>query len=330
MDTILLAVNPETLPEKLVELWKKNEFYSGISIRSLVAANPNTPTEFLIEAAKSYPENFLQNSVLDFLLLEDPLFFKFLPVDTLVILLKTPTISLLLAEIILKQFISGRYDERLFNRLDINRLLQAFLTTEHLAEIWNKVTEKYSLLIEGLNCCFDNILGIELRNITFKNVLFKNTVIAAQFINCTFDQVYFDNCSFGGDTLFKSCKVYDKQGAKHNLSFNVCHLELVHFVDCYLKKTLYRLCDLGYAKWNNCKLIQSEFAYCDSRFNVVIADCDLSSVFFKYSNLRLGYKEFTGNYVSKQPPNLGYGSPAFVDRLLKGAFVPTGDRLGAG
>ncbi|MCL6526889.1 MAG: hypothetical protein K6T57_08390 [Thermaceae bacterium] len=66
-DTLREAQDPRCKPERLRRLASLTE-----EVRRAVAANPNTPAEVLVRLAVRYPQEVLQNPVLDLLLLVNP------------------------------------------------------------------------------------------------------------------------------------------------------------------------------------------------------------------------------------------------------------------
>jgi hypothetical protein len=64
------ASNPKTKPARLVELSQSTE----ASLLEAVTQNPSTPLGTLLLLAETYPKEFLENSLLPLLLLEDPNF----------------------------------------------------------------------------------------------------------------------------------------------------------------------------------------------------------------------------------------------------------------
>lgn len=88
-----LAENP-ALPQKmLVELAQSRKAV----VRKRVAANPNVPYDLMLELAKEFPDQFLENPVFPLLLLENPLMFAEWPIPSLKGLLrgKNPPTELL-------------------------------------------------------------------------------------------------------------------------------------------------------------------------------------------------------------------------------------------
>ena len=83
-----VATNPNASPELLQELAKHRDK----KIRQNVAANPNTPTQVLIKLGETFPEKVLENPVFPLLLLENPNFLEEMPQETLLELLKCPTV----------------------------------------------------------------------------------------------------------------------------------------------------------------------------------------------------------------------------------------------
>jgi hypothetical protein len=64
------ATEATTPPEILEELAKSE----NATIRKVVAQNPNTPTETLLQLFRDFPHQVLQNPIIDLLILEDPNF----------------------------------------------------------------------------------------------------------------------------------------------------------------------------------------------------------------------------------------------------------------
>lgn len=80
-----LAENP-VLPQKmLVELAQSRKAV----VRKRVAANPNVPYDLMLELAREFPDQFLENPVFPLLLLENPLMFAEWPIASLKGLLRS-------------------------------------------------------------------------------------------------------------------------------------------------------------------------------------------------------------------------------------------------
>src|SRR5215472_17419739 len=60
------AANPETAPERLVEL------ANVAPLRQIVAANPNVPAGLFFDLGREFPREFLANSLLPMIYLVDP------------------------------------------------------------------------------------------------------------------------------------------------------------------------------------------------------------------------------------------------------------------
>ena len=72
-----------TSPERLRELAEQN-----VKLARIVASNPNTPRETLLELGTEFPEELLKNPVFDLLLLENPNLLAQMPESTLKSLVK--------------------------------------------------------------------------------------------------------------------------------------------------------------------------------------------------------------------------------------------------
>ncbi len=86
----LVANNPCAAPELLRELGKS----SDVITRRHVAANPNTPTQVLLELGGEFPEELLNNLIFPLLLLEKPNLVEDIPLTTLRNLLKYEQVPL--------------------------------------------------------------------------------------------------------------------------------------------------------------------------------------------------------------------------------------------
>lgn len=75
----LVASNSSATPELLQEL----AVSSDVIIRGNIAANPNTPTEILLNLGARFPEQMLENPVFSLLLLENPNLVNEMPLPTL-------------------------------------------------------------------------------------------------------------------------------------------------------------------------------------------------------------------------------------------------------
>lgn len=75
----LVANNPSAPPELLQEL----AVSSDVIIRGNIAANPNTPTEILLNLGVRFPEQMLENPVFSLFLLENPNLVNEMPLPTL-------------------------------------------------------------------------------------------------------------------------------------------------------------------------------------------------------------------------------------------------------
>jgi ABC-type xylose transport system substrate-binding protein len=83
-----VATNPNASPELLEELAKNRDK----KIRQNLAANPNTPTQVLIKLGATFPFELLENPVFSLLLLENPNFLEEMPQETLLELLRCPSV----------------------------------------------------------------------------------------------------------------------------------------------------------------------------------------------------------------------------------------------
>jgi hypothetical protein len=81
-----LAQNPQTLPERLREL----SLDEDPTILAAIAENPSTPLETLLALTQRFPQEFLRNPVLPWLLLEHPYFLCEAPKETIRVLLALP------------------------------------------------------------------------------------------------------------------------------------------------------------------------------------------------------------------------------------------------
>ncbi|MBW4600863.1 MAG: hypothetical protein KME29_15005 [Calothrix sp. FI2-JRJ7] len=75
----LIAENPACPPELLEIMARRKDNI----ILANVTANPNTPTEILCNLGKRFPLQFLKNPILSLLVLENPNFFRQIPLNTL-------------------------------------------------------------------------------------------------------------------------------------------------------------------------------------------------------------------------------------------------------
>ena len=82
--TRIVAKNANTAPQFLQHLSSN----SDTLIRKNIAANPNTPTDILLELGAEFPQQLLDNPVFYLLLLENPNFVSDIPIVTLQSLLK--------------------------------------------------------------------------------------------------------------------------------------------------------------------------------------------------------------------------------------------------
>lgn len=84
----IVASDPCTAPDVLGELARS----SDRTTRQYVAANPNTPTEVLLNLGEEFPEQVLENPIFSLLLLENPNLVAEIPYNTLASLLKYETV----------------------------------------------------------------------------------------------------------------------------------------------------------------------------------------------------------------------------------------------
>src|SRR5919199_51525 len=89
-----VALNPSTLPELLQKLANSSDATSRLH----VAANPNTPTDVLLNLGNEFPEAVLENPIFSLLLLENPNLVDEIPLSTLRSLLKCETVPVSLLE----------------------------------------------------------------------------------------------------------------------------------------------------------------------------------------------------------------------------------------
>lgn len=75
----VIADNPASPPELLRTMARRRDK----ALLENVTANPNTPTEVLFKLGKRFPEQFLKNPILSLLLLENPNFFREMPLNIL-------------------------------------------------------------------------------------------------------------------------------------------------------------------------------------------------------------------------------------------------------
>ncbi len=80
----LVAANPNAEPELLRQLAASE----NAEVRKAVATNPNTPTEVLLQLAEEFPQQFIENSLLPLLVLENPNFVAEISYWTLLKLLR--------------------------------------------------------------------------------------------------------------------------------------------------------------------------------------------------------------------------------------------------
>lgn len=90
----LVANNPSTPPEELRKLADSGDAIT----RSHVAANPNTPTEVLLNLGGEFPGQVLNNPILPLLFLENPHLFTTIPLDSLLILLQQEKVPIFFLE----------------------------------------------------------------------------------------------------------------------------------------------------------------------------------------------------------------------------------------
>ena len=79
------AANENTPPERLRELARN----SDALVRQKVAMNSNTPTEVLLDLGAEFPNELIDNSVFDLLVLENLNLAKEIPEETLESILET-------------------------------------------------------------------------------------------------------------------------------------------------------------------------------------------------------------------------------------------------
>jgi len=84
----LVAANPAAPGDLLEELATSNDK----TTQKAIAANPNTPTKVLMKLGEKYPEELLENPVFALLQLENPNLILEIPENTLMGLLKLPTL----------------------------------------------------------------------------------------------------------------------------------------------------------------------------------------------------------------------------------------------
>lgn len=90
----LVAKNSSAPPELLQELSAS----SDVIIRKNVAANPNTPTEILLNLGTEFPEQMLENPLFSLLLLENPNLVNEMPLPTLQSILKLKQVPIFFLE----------------------------------------------------------------------------------------------------------------------------------------------------------------------------------------------------------------------------------------
>lgn len=102
------AQNPETPPAELEALAKLKD----PRIRRVIAGNPNTPKEALLKLGVEYPEEFFDNPIFPYLLLEDPVgLFSDIPRNSVMSMLKAPNVPREFAE-----WASNNKDEKIAKR----------------------------------------------------------------------------------------------------------------------------------------------------------------------------------------------------------------------
>jgi hypothetical protein len=85
----LVANNLATPYKLLTQLSDNQDFLT----RRNVARNPNIPSNILIKLGKEFPEEFFSNPILNLLTLESPNFFALIPLETLIHLSKSESVS---------------------------------------------------------------------------------------------------------------------------------------------------------------------------------------------------------------------------------------------
>ncbi|MBD2577073.1 HEAT repeat domain-containing protein [Oscillatoria sp. FACHB-1406] len=88
------ARNSDTSPQQLREL----SYSSDKQTRQLVAANPNTPTEVLLDLGAEFPKELLNNPVFTLIWLEQPDLVRVMPESTLAKLIECKAVPLFLLE----------------------------------------------------------------------------------------------------------------------------------------------------------------------------------------------------------------------------------------
>ena len=153
----IVASNVATPPELLKELAK----HESKVVRKAVTSNPNTPTETLLKLGERFPQELLDNPILELLVLEDLKFLEKIPEHTLNTLIQQPKVPKFLLDYAVNH-------QNMYIRETAN--MQVVLSGE-MIEGWHETVEKTILSYEAAIDSYD--AAINKFKLDFHEVVFE-------------------------------------------------------------------------------------------------------------------------------------------------------------
>jgi len=180
----LVASNYAAPPELLAQLSERKDQ----EINKALVSNPNTPTKILMSLGVTYPAQLLANPVFSLFLLENPSFYREMPLDTLLSLLSLEAFARTWGVHILKV-------------RSETEIIVTFLG--NYLSIWNQWRENNSdigIFLINSNLSKFNLKKCDLRRIVF----FQLNLESAKLQNAKLENSCFGYCNFFNANLAKS------------------------------------------------------------------------------------------------------------------------------
>ncbi len=346
------AENEDTLPERLQEIY---DSYAPGEIKKILTENPNTPLEILFELGEYYPEELLQNSVVDLYLLSNPNFLAEIPKKTFLSILELidiPTIYLLFAlnnfreeEILTKiifqhtqqwnQWRENNADEKInlmgvdFKDFDLRGILldKNILLSPKWELAWDIINHPqfYRNLnwvdlsgsdLSGADLTSANLRWSDLSNSNLTDVnLIGANLTCANLTNADLTGANLTNANLTGVNL-KGTELDDSTLIDHKSRL------IWHIINCPRQGRILPDVDLSYANLKNTNLENANLS------NANLSNADLSNANLSnaslyeadVSNAELAYTNFMGSDLT---------GTNFAGANLSGADLTYGDLIGA-
>ena len=171
--TIREATAEATSPSKLQELAS----HPLSSVRRAVVSNPNTPTEVLFELGEEFPQELLNNPIIDLLCLEDRKVFSKLPHRTAVAILKLSSIP----EFVLEAIVNMNRQVLLWQVVSKPALPTAIL--KKLVMVGGEIAQAACLRVDYISEVQNkNITSVKQTELCSQKILYKRHSLAMSWL----------------------------------------------------------------------------------------------------------------------------------------------------